>query len=228
MSDLITIPHLRNGRDLPRPCPDRGVLVRRGELDRLARELGVKVSRVGVAHDLRLEGRLHPALLQGRPVHGGEERVRHYLLGVVPPPAEALRRVLLQESGEEPPGQLGHLGGEAHRLHQDELEHGLVVVVVEGEAAGHHLVHDDADAPPVDGAPVVHVLQHLRGQVLRGAAEGLGGAAEVDVLLAQAEVGDLDVAVLVQEEVLQLEVAVDDAKLVQVVDGADDLGAVKP
>ena len=50
----------------------------------------------------------------------------------------------------------------------------------------------------------------------------------MDVLLAQAEVGDLDVAVLVQEEVLQLEVAVDDAKLVQVVDGADDLGAVKP
>ena len=48
---------------------------------------------------------------------------------------------------------------------------------------------------------------HLGGQVLGRPAEGLHGGAILDALLAQPEVGDLDVPVLVQHEVLQLQAA---------------------
>lgn len=44
----------------------------------------------------------------------------------------------------------------------------------------------------------------LRGQVLWGPTEGLHGGSVGDAFFAQAEVCDLDVAVFVQHEVLQL------------------------
>lgn len=46
---------------------------------------------------------------------------------------------------------------------------------------------------------------YLWGQVLWGATEGLHGGPIADALLAEAEVGDLDVPIFVQHEVLQLE-----------------------
>ena len=48
--------------------------------------------------------------------------------------------------------------------------------------------------------------EHLRRQELRGAAEGAGPVAVPHALLAQPEVGDLDVALRVQQQVVQLEV----------------------
>jgi hypothetical protein len=47
-------------------------------------------------------------------------------------------------------------------------------------------------------------LSHLRGQILRGPAEGLGGVAPLDVLLAEPKISNLDMAVLIQQQVLQL------------------------
>ena len=102
---------------------------------------------------------------------------------------------------------------------QDEIEQHLVVAVVEGQVAADHLVHDNADTPPVHRATVVVVLEHLRGQVFRGPAKGRRRSPECDFLLAQPKVGDLDVALAVEQQVLQLEVAVDDAAVVQVCDG---------
>lgn len=45
---------------------------------------------------------------------------------------------------------------------------------------------------------------HLRSQVLRCSTEGLHGGSVSDAFFAEAEVCDLDVAVFVQHEVLQL------------------------
>ena len=55
-----------------------------------------------------------------------------------------------------------------------------------------------------------------RTEVFGRAAKGLGERAEAHGLLAQAEVGDLDVPFLVEQQVLQLEVAVHNVALVQV------------
>ena len=78
--------------------------------------------------------------------------------------------------------------------------------VIERKSANHHLVHHHPDSPPVHGPAVVVVLQDLGRQVLRRPAECLGGFTPLDVLLAEAKVCDLDVAVLVQQEVLELKI----------------------
>ena len=49
-----------------------------------------------------------------------------------------------------------------------------------------------------------------------------------DALLAHAVVRELDVALVVEQNVVQLQVSVDDAALVQEVQGEADLGRVKP
>ena len=59
-------------------------------------------------------------------------------------------------------------------------------------------------------------------------AESRGGVALPDALLAHAVVRELDVALVVEQNVVQLQVSVDDAALVQEVEGEADLGRVKP
>ena len=101
---------------------------------------------------------------------------------------------------------------------------------VEGEVARHHHEargeegrrerQDHAAAPNVAETPVVAgILEDLGGDVVRAAAGGvLQGAAVVGVLAderGQAEVGNLDVHVLVQEQVLGLDVAMGHAEAVQ-------------
>lgn len=58
-------------------------------------------------------------------------------------------------------------------------------------------------------------------------AEGGRGAVGLDVLLAQAEVGEDDVTLRVQQDVLGLQVPVDDVERVQVAQRASDLGGVE-
>ena len=68
----------------------------------------------------------------------------------------------------------------------------------------------------------------LWGDVVGGSAECLGRLVAHDVLLAHAEVGDLDMSVLVEEHVVQLEVAVDDPAVVEVEQPDRDLSGVEP
>lgn len=58
---------------------------------------------------------------------------------------------------------------------------------------------------------VVLAAQDLGRDVVRGAAEGGGGVTGPDAFLAHAVVGQFDVALVVQQDVVQLEIAVDDA-----------------
>ena len=63
-----------------------------------------------------------------------------------------------------------------------------------------------------------HLLQDdLRSQVLRSSTETVELVA-LDVLLREAEVRDLDVAIGVEEEILRLQISVDDALAVEVVE----------
>ena len=64
--------------------------------------------------------------------------------------------------------------------------------------------------------------------VVRGAAEGLRERLAVLEDLAEAEVDELDVAVLVEHDVLGLEVSVDDVHGMEVFEGAHDLAEIEP
>lgn len=64
--------------------------------------------------------------------------------------------------------------------------------------------------------------------VIRSAAESLGGEVAGDALLTHAEVSYLDVPVLIQQNVVQLQISVDDVSAVQVEQPYCDLCGVKP
>lgn len=77
---------------------------------------------------------------------------------------------------------------------------------------------------PVDRLVVALGGDDLGRKVVRGAAEG---PCDVRHLLGEAKIGDLEVAVAVEQQVLGLQVTVDDVVRVQVVQGQGDLGGVE-
>ncbi len=82
------------------------------------------------------------------------------------------------------------------------------VVVVEGERAHQQRVQDDPAGPHVRPAAVVLLpADHLRAGVVRGAAGRLQHGAN-RLQGGHAEVGDLDVVLVVQQKVLGLQVTV--------------------
>ena len=138
------------------------------------------------------------------------------------------RGVLLQQEGYQAPGRLADIGGEGEPVLDDPPVHELDVLRVEGGEARQHLEDERPEAPPVDGLAVAAARDHLRGHVLGGPAEGLGlGVGAEEALLGEAEVGEDDVALAGQEEVLELQVAVEDAGVVEVLETEDDLGGVE-
>ena len=97
------------------------------------------------------------------------------------------------------------------------------LVRLERHVAVQHRVEADASAPDVDReALVAHVLHDLRCDVRRRATLLEQQLVDLD-LLADAEVAYLDVAVAVQQDVVELDVTVRDAILVQVGDALHDL-----
>ncbi|EJK53451.1 hypothetical protein THAOC_27117, partial [Thalassiosira oceanica] len=153
-----------------------------------------------------------------------DPRVRQRLVHRHPP-----RRVGL----EEPPHEVPRLGGrvlpvvarESVPPPGDGAVRVRVVLPVEGRVAGQEDVGDDTYGPQI-AAPVVPLLQHLGGDVVRSPDDGRHGSLAATVVPPrESEVDELDGrAVLgVEEDVLRLQVAVDYVPVVQVLDGLEDL-----
>ena len=97
------------------------------------------------------------------------------------------------------------------------------VLVVEGEGAAQERVEDDAARPDVHLRPGVQLARDDLGGGVVGAAAAGAKKLPVQHHVGEAKVGDLDVEVLVEEEVLRLEVAVHHVVAVAVVHAGDDL-----
>ena len=159
---------------------------------------------------------------------------------------EAPGLVLLQAAPDEVLDPPGHVRGELVELGllvDDGPEHVGDRLPVEGLAAPQHLEEHAPEGPDV-GAPVHRLAPGLLGRHVPGRPQehpGLGPAGgeggglgpvlprasreRVDAHgLGQAEVEDLDLAVLGDHDVSGLEVAVDDALLVGDLEGLGDLG----
>ena len=111
----------------------------------------------------------------------------------------------------------------AHVLHRD----GHLVLAVEGDVPDEHLVEHDAERVDV-GLPVDVVAERLLGRdvVRRAEHAAVGGQPLLLQRAGDAEVGDLGGALLVDEDVLRLDVAVDDAARVRGAERAGDLDRV--
>ena len=80
----------------------------------------------------------------------------------------------------------------------------LAVLTIEGGQTDQHLIDDGAERPPVGGLTVALSLQDLGTEVLSGAAEALRVLDTRDVLLAEAEIRQLDVAIDAHQDILWL------------------------
>mmetsp|Transcript_30376 Transcript_30376/g.97927 ORF Transcript_30376/g.97927 Transcript_30376/m.97927 type:complete len:250 (+) Transcript_30376:554-1303(+) len=111
----------------------------------------------------------------------------------------------------------------------DTFEELLAVPRIERGQPRQHLVEQRPKGPPVHGPAVPATREDLGREVLGGPAEG-GRALSVvcDALLGEAKVGESDVAAGVEEDVLRLEVPVDDAEGVDVLEGEGELRGVEP
>ncbi|KAI3480495.1 hypothetical protein L1887_57341 [Cichorium endivia] len=97
------------------------------------------------------------------------------------------------------------------------------VLVVERQSAAQHDVQDHAARPDVDLGPGVQPSGDDLGRGVVGAAAARLEKVAVGHDVGEAKVADLDVEVLVEQQILGLEVAVDDLVTVAVLHGADDL-----
>ena len=136
----------------------------------------------------------------------------------------ALTWILLQQPSNEVLGILGHTPGEPEVDTGDTAVRGGMSLGLEGGTADEELVQEDAQRPNVDHLVVLPSLDHFGGKVVQSAAQGVAaGGGGVD---RPAEVGDLDLALGADEEVLRLDVAVDDVLLVAVGQGLAEVGNV--
>jgi hypothetical protein len=71
-------------------------------------------------------------------------------------------------------------------------------------------------------------ITNLGSHELRSTTEGTSGAAVPHVLLAKTVITNLDVTIKGQQNVVQLQITVDDAILVEVLESQADLGSIEP
>mmetsp|Transcript_70 Transcript_70/g.283 ORF Transcript_70/g.283 Transcript_70/m.283 type:complete len:342 (+) Transcript_70:594-1619(+) len=98
------------------------------------------------------------------------------------------------------------------------------ILVVKRRVPSQHLVDEDAHSPPVHSLAVAFAENDLGREVLWCAAECPSPILDT---LGKAKVGDFDVARVIKQQVLRLEVPVDDGLSVQVLEGKDDLRGIE-
>mmetsp|Transcript_20113 Transcript_20113/g.44712 ORF Transcript_20113/g.44712 Transcript_20113/m.44712 type:complete len:216 (-) Transcript_20113:413-1060(-) len=125
------------------------------------------------------------------------------------------RLVLHQQAADEVPSSGRDGGGEPEVDIGDAAVGGAVPLSLEGGAAHQELVREHAQGPHVRRVVVLPSLHHLWGQVVQSAAQG--GAAGGGRMHGPAEVGDLYVPALADQQVLGLDIAMDHVLVVAVV-----------
>mmetsp|Transcript_27182 Transcript_27182/g.33812 ORF Transcript_27182/g.33812 Transcript_27182/m.33812 type:complete len:303 (+) Transcript_27182:888-1796(+) len=99
----------------------------------------------------------------------------------------------------------------------------LRILILKGQVAANHRVQDDTRTPDVcTEAEVTLTADHLRGGIAGTTARCFELLAFL-VEVAEAEIDELNVVVVVEEEVLGLEVAMDDAQLVNILNARQNL-----
>ena len=132
--------------------------------------LGVEVESV-IRHHRWLERRGQLLLHQQRPVNGGKEGMSLDVIDTVRPRAKSVGWISFEESSQE---RLGFCTGKLRhpQLGLEDLVHRLLPVLsLERKATCQHLVHQDAETPPIRGEVVAAPVDNLGSHVLNGTWE---------------------------------------------------------
>jgi hypothetical protein len=166
---------------------------------------------------------------------------------------EHLPRYLARETPTHPFANVFRFLAQTFRIWnvviRDGCEEFFFVLAIEGRLADEHFVEENAVRPPINRftvrliqnnlergrgergmiwkAPTTWCSSYLGRDVVGRAAESFGRLIVLNVLLAHAEIGDLYVPVLVQQHVVELQVAVDYAAGMQEEQPDCDFGRIK-
>ena len=121
------------------------------------------------------------------------------------------------------------LVGEVDCLLLDELVHFRVILRagVERRESDDHLVGQDSQGPPVHRERMAALDQNFWSQVVGSSTERISLSVALDDL-SETEISQADIAILVHEDVLWLEITVDDVFLVEMAESHGDLNGVEP
>lgn len=188
----------------------------------------VDASHREATYHIGLERRLILALQKLAPVDGVEEGVRLDLGRAVG--TETLLRVTVEQLGQKVLGGRRYhvVAGEVEGFRENLAVHLVRVLVVEGRQSRKHLVQKDSERPPIHRLVVALSHKQLGRQVLGSTTEGVGAVFVLHVQLAETEIAQGDVALVVEQNVLGLQITVDDVEAVETLESAQKLGRVEP
>uniref|UniRef100_A0A182TKX5 Uncharacterized protein n=1 Tax=Anopheles melas TaxID=34690 RepID=A0A182TKX5_9DIPT len=172
----------------------------------------------------RYERRLDALLEHRDPVGRGEPSVPLDVVHARLQVAVALGQIDLQQVAQQILQLRAEVRREAHLAADDLFVDLDRLVGEEGRIAGRHLVHQHAERPPVDRLVVALAQDDLGREILGRAAQRPGSALDA---LGEAEIGHLQVALRVDQQVFRLQIAIDQVEIVQILERQHNLGGVE-
>ena len=109
----------------------------------------------------------------------------------------------------------------------NQVVHLMLVWVVEWGNSNQHLINQDAQCPPIKGSIMSWPNNHLWRQVLRRPTERVWLFCFWFYNLGQTKVSKHDVAILIEQDILRLQVSVEDVWLVQVAKSQCNLSSIE-
>jgi hypothetical protein len=175
------------------------------------------LARITLAFNPRDVRRRNFPLEQPLPDDLSKPRMRKNILAAILQIPIPLRDIVGQESLEERDGHGVEKVGVDNVTGDDLLVqmHGVCGLCVKRRIAGEHLEHEDAEGVPVHRFVVGLSLDNLWCEVVWCTAQRPG---DVRDEFGESKVGELDVSIRVDEDVLGLEIAIDDVVRVEVVE----------
>lgn len=116
--------------------------------------------------------------------------------------------------------------GEGYFLTKRHLEHLIGVLVHKRRSSHDELVSKDAECVPVCGPSMTYVQDNLRRNVFWSSAESVSTVPGLKSLH-EAEIGHLNVATVLHENVLRLKISIDQVLAMHVLENKYDLSTVK-
>jgi len=204
---------------------DEGI-VSAGDFGRLLVRVWIlgEVRGVARATNLRDERNRQALLAQLEPVQVLEPAMVLDVIGTVTQTSIPLGYICDEQVLDQTFCILVKIAGELNLTLEDLLVNGHRVIIVERVNTGQHLVGEDAERPPVHGLAVALIKEHFGCQVLRSAAERISARLAV---LGKSEVCQFEVALLVDQDVLRLQISVNDIQGMQVLEHQRHLRGVK-
>lgn len=211
-------------------------------------ELRVEVARISRVANRGQEGRGNTFVVDVVPVDVAEECMGHDFLSICGSGAQSQLRLTSEQLLENRNGVARHVNRIQGLIRKNGIVDFIFIFTTEGGLLKKHLVDEHTKCPPVNRTGVLLVQENLFHKLVNAfyhntTADNLtylgshefGSTTESasigtvpHVLLTETIVCNLDMTIQCQKDVIKLQVTIDDAVFVEVLESQADFGGIKP